>query len=218
MKKWKLKLDSVIDMPSNQQHWDGAYADSESERLGWYQSEHEVTLSLFQMCDSDKKRVIDVGAGVTTLIDSLTNLEYNIGVLDISSEALRILKTRHGDNISYIHGDLVNNLNLEEFDIWHDRAVLHFLLEPEHQKSYVENLHSCISPGGYAIIETFSTDGAQMCCGLDLQTYDEIMLRELLGDEWVMLHSLRHIHINPFGGERPYISTIFQRKSVGDSK
>jgi 2-polyprenyl-3-methyl-5-hydroxy-6-metoxy-1,4-benzoquinol methylase len=205
-------------MPSNQQHWDGAYADSDSERLGWYQSEHEVSISLFEMCGSDKKRVVDVGAGVTTLIDSLINLEHEISVLDISVEALRILKNRHGNNLSYIHGDIAGELDLDEFDIWHDRAVLHFLLDPEHQKSYVKNLHLCIPAGGYAIIETFSTDGAQMCCGLDLQTYDETMLKELLGDEWVLLHSLRHIHVNPFGANRPYVSTLFQRKPLEVSK
>ena len=137
---------------------------------------------------------------------------YDITVLDISSEALRILSNRHGKNLKYIHGDLSKTLDLGEYEIWHDRAVLHFLLNPSAREKYVSNLESCISSGGYAVIETFSTDGAKMCCGLDLHTYDEGMLVDLLGENWVLVDSIRHTHINPFGGERPYISTIFQRK------
>ena len=87
--------------------------------------------------------------------------------------------------------------------------MLHFLLEEEQKRAYVKNLESCISSGGYAIIETFATDGAQMCCGLQLCTYDESKLRSLLGEGWKLVHSLRHIHMNPFGGERPYVSAIF---------
>ena len=199
-------------MSSSQAHWDGAYADAETTKLGWYQAEHEVTISLFEMCDKKANRVIDVGAGVTTLIDALEQMNYQVSVLDVSREALRTLKSRHGNRISYLHGDLTNELQLDDYDIWHDRAVLHFLLEEEQKKAYVKNLESCISSGGYAIIETFATDGAQMCCGLQLCTYDESKLRSLLGEGWKLVHSLRHIHINPFGGERPYVSTIFQRK------
>ena len=199
-------------MSSSQAHWDGAYADAETTKLGWYQAEHEVTISLFEMCDKKTNRVIDVGAGVTTLIDALEQMNYQVSVLDVSSEALRTLKSRHGNRISYLHGDLTNELQLDDYDIWHDRAVLHFLLEEEQKKAYVKNLESCISSGGYAIIETFATDGAQMCCGLQLCTYDESKLRSLLGEGWKLAHSLRHIHMNPFGGERPYVSAIFQRK------
>ena len=199
-------------MSSSQAHWDGAYADAETTKLGWYQAEHEVTISLFEMCDKKANRVIDVGAGVTTLIDALEQMNYQVSVLDVSREALRTLKSRHGNRISYLHGDLTNELQLDDYDIWHDRAVLHFLLEEEQKKAYVKNLESCISSGGYAIIETFATDGAQMCCGLQLCTYDESKLRSLLGEGWKLAHSLRHIHMNPFGGERPYVSAIFQRK------
>jgi hypothetical protein len=80
------------------------------------------------------------------------------------------------------------------------------------RESYVSNLESCIKSGGFAVIETFSTDGAQKCCGLDLHTFDEEMLVQLLGDNWTLIDAIRHDHLNPFGGERAYISTIFQRK------
>lgn len=167
-------------------------------------------MDLISSCDGT--RIIDVGAGTTTLVDTLLENGYSLTVLDISAEALRILSKRHGNNINYVHGDITKELGLEGFEIWHDRAVLHFLLEESERKTYVANMESCIASGGYAVIETFSTDGAQMCCGLNLHTYDEDMLVELLADNWRLVESIKHTHINPFDGERPYVSTVFQRK------
>ena len=178
--------------------------------LGWYQKEHAVSMDLISSCEG--KRIIDVGAGTTTLVDTLVGNGYDVTVLDISSEALRILSNRHGNTMNYIHGNLTQVIELAEFDIWHDRAVLHFLLDETERESYVTNLESCVLSGGFAVIETFSTDGAQMCCGLNLHTYDEAMLVDLLGDNWQLVESIRHTHINPFDGERPYISTVFRRK------
>jgi len=167
-------------------------------------------MDLISSCDGN--RIIDVGAGATTLIDSLVENGYDVTVLDISSEALRILSNRHGNNLQYINGDLSKALELGQYEIWHDRAVLHFLLNQDDREQYVSNLESCIPSGGHAVIETFSTDGVKKCAGLDLHTYDEDMLVDLLGANWVLVDSIRHTHINPFGGERPYVSTIFQRK------
>jgi ubiquinone/menaquinone biosynthesis C-methylase UbiE len=190
-------------------HWNAAYSDADTTKLGWYQKEHSVSLQLISSCKGI--RLIDVGVGTTTLIDSLLEKEYEITALDISDKALEIMKQRHGDNLNYVQADLSEELDLGDFDIWHDRAVLHFLLKESERQTYLANMKSCISSGGFAVIETFSKDGAQICCGLDLYTYDENMLIELLGDDWILIESIRHTHINPFGGERPYISTIFKR-------
>ena len=169
-----------------------------------------MTTELLSLCKG--KRIIDVGAGVTTLVQSLLDREFQVTVLDISSEALQILSSRHGAGVEYKLGDLSSQLELGEYDIWHDRAVLHFLLEEEEYQSYVSNLESCIPVGGFAVIETFSLDGAEMCCGLDLRRYSKDMLVELLGENWQLLKSINHVYTNPSGGERPYISTVFQRK------
>ena len=169
-----------------------------------------MTTELLSLCKG--KRIIDVGAGVTTLVQSLLDREFQVTVLDISSEALQILSSRHGAGVEYKLGDLSSQLELGEYDIWHDRAVLHFLLEEEEYQSYVSNLESCIPIGGFAVIETFSIDGAEMCCGLNLRRYSEDMLIELLGENWQLLKSINHVYTNPSGGVRPYISTVFQRK------
>ncbi len=197
-------------MQEKAKHWDSAYSVSDLTKLGWYQKDHPISMDLISSCVG--KKIIDVGAGTSTILGNLLEKGYDVTVLDISSEALRILSNRHGKNLKYIQGDLSKALDLGDYEIWHDRAVLHFLLKQSEREKYVSNLESCISSGGYAVIETFSVGGATMCCGLDLYTYDEEMLVDLLGKNWVLVDSIRHTHINPFGGERPYVSTIFKRK------
>ncbi len=197
-------------IPSDAQHWNTAYNNADPEILGWYQKEHDVTNDLLSLCEGN--RIIDVGAGATTLVQTLVDREYEVTVLDISSEALRILSSRHGEGVDYILGDLSNRLELGKYDIWHDRAVLHFLLDENEYSSYVSNLESCITTGGFAIIETFSIDGAEMCCGLNLRRYNEEMLIDLLGDNWQLIKAINHVYTNPSGGERPYISAVFKRK------
>ena len=115
-----------------------------------------MSMDLISSCN--RKRIIDVGAGATTLIDTLVENGYDVTVLDISTEALRILSNRHGTNLQYINGDLSKELELGQFEIWHDRAVLHFLLNQEDRERYISNLESCIPSGGFAVIETFSID------------------------------------------------------------
>lgn len=196
-------------MPSDQAHWDKAYDGADLTQLGWYQASHDVSLELIGKCNG--KKIIDVGSGATTLLQDLVERNYQVTALDISKVAIENLKEKYGNKINYIEGNLTDNLKLDGFEIWHDRAVLHFLLEKHERDAYVRNLNSAIKSGGYAVIETFSTDGAQMCCGLDLQTYDEQMLIDLLSNDWESIESRRHVHINPRGGERPYVSTLFKK-------
>ena len=198
-------------MSDYQNHWEQAYQGGDDSSLGWYQQEHSVTLSLIKYIGRFQLNIIDVGAGVSTLFDDLLLGDNEVSVLDISKQALQRLQTRYGDRLNYHHGDLCSNLEIGQYDLWHDRAVLHFLLEEEQRKSYVANLNAAIRSGGHAIIETFSLQGEKRCCNLDLYTYDEKLLAELLGDEWQLVKFVNHVHINPFGGERPYVSTLFKR-------
>ena len=92
-------------MPSDLDHWNNAYSSTDATKLGWYQKEHAVSMDLISYCDG--KNLIDVGAGTTTLIDSLVDDNYDVTVLDISSEALRLLSKRHGDNIKYLKTVLI---------------------------------------------------------------------------------------------------------------
>ena len=118
-------------------------------------------------------------------------------------------KKKKYDDVSYLDGFPIYFI----LGLWAFICLfpIYWVFITSFKEAYVVNLESCISSGGYAVIETFSNDGAKVCCGLDLQTYDENMLIDLLGENWILIDSIRHTHINPFGGERPYISTIFKR-------
>ena len=203
------------------EHWNTAY-NKEDEQLGWFEANPMQTMELVNACDLQKDAtILNVGAGTTTLIDTLLEEGYtNIIANDLSDLALEKLKQRirksHNYNLTCIKDDLTNpqKINkLQNIDLWIDRAVLHFFLTQEEQKSYFSLIQKTVSNNGYVIIAVFSLEGAQKCCGLDLKRYNLEMLQNNLGTHFRLIKTFNHTFINPFGGERPYIYTLFQRQS-----
>jgi cyclopropane fatty-acyl-phospholipid synthase-like methyltransferase len=203
------------------EHWNTAY-NKEDEQLGWFEANPMQTMELVKACNLQKDAtILNVGAGTTTLIDTLLEEGYtNIIANDLSDLALEKLKQRirksHNYNLTCIKDDLTNpqKINkLQNIDLWIDRAVLHFFLTQEEQKSYFSLIQKTVSNNGYVIIAVFSLEGAQKCCGLDLKRYNLEMLQNNLGTHFRLIKTFNHTFINPFGGERPYIYTLFQRQS-----
>ena len=208
-------------IPNLKEHWNAAY-NLEDEQLGWFEAKPMQTMELVIACDFQKDAtILNVGAGTTTLIDTLLEEGYtNIIANDLSDLALNKLKQRikksHNYNLTCIKDDLTNpqKINkLQNIDLWIDRAVLHFFLTQEEQKSYFSLIQKTVSNNGYVIIAVFSLEGAQKCCGLDLKRYNLEMLQNNLGTHFRLIKTFNHTFINPFGGERPYIYTLFQRQS-----
>ena len=203
------------------EHWNTAY-NKEDEQLGWFEANPMQTMELVNACDLQKDAtILNVGAGTTTLIDTLLEEGYtNIIANDLSDLALNKLKQRikksHNYNLTCIKDDLTNpqKINkLQNIDLWIDRAVLHFFLTEAEQNAYFNLIQKTVSKNGYVIIAVFSLEGAQKCCGLDLKRYNLEMLQNNLGTHFKLIKSFNHTFINPFGGERPYIYTLFQRQS-----
>ena len=203
------------------EHWNTAY-NKEDEQLGWFEANPMQTMELVKACNLQKDAtILNAGAGTTTLIDTLLEEGYtNIIANDLSDLALDKLKQRirksHNYNLTCIKDDLTNpqKINkLQNIDLWIDRAVLHFFLTQEEQKSYFSLIQKTVSNNGYVIIAVFSLEGAQKCCGLDLKRYNLEMLQNNLGTHFRLIKTFNHTFINPFGGERPYIYTLFQRQS-----
>ena len=203
------------------EHWNTAY-NKEDEQLGWFEANPMQTMELVKACNLQKDAtILNVGAGTTTLIDTLLEEGYtNIIANDLSDLALEKLKQRirksHNYNLTCIKDDLTNPQKINKFqniDLWIDRAVLHFFLTQEEQKSYFSLIQKTVSNNGYVIIAVFSLEGAQKCCGLDLKRYNLEMLQNNLGTHFRLIKTFNHTFINPFGGERPYIYTLFQRQS-----
>jgi len=203
------------------EHWDNVYQTKEDEQLGWFEKDPGPTLKLIEKCHLNKDAtILNVGVGTTTLIDGLLDKGFtNIIANDLSKAALqkleaRILKT-YDYKLTCIADDLTNPkqlLGLKNVDLWIDRAVLHFFLTKKGQDNYFKTVKSVVSKGGYVLIAVFSLEGAEKCSGLPLQRYNTEMLHEKLGSDFKLIEAFNHIFINPSGGERPYVYTLFQRQ------
>ncbi|MGZ0015821.1 class I SAM-dependent methyltransferase [Yeosuana sp. AK3] len=202
------------------QHWDTVYQ-KEDEQLGWFEPNPEQTLALIAETNLLKDAaILNVGSGTTTLIEALLDKGFtNIMANDLSNLALQKLKDRvqksHHYHLKGLVDDLTNpkKLNkLQPIDLWIDRAVLHFFLKEGQQKAYFNLVKKIVSKKGFVIIAVFSLDGAEKCSGLPLQRYNAEMLQHKLGLDFKLIKTFDYTFINPFGGERPYVYTLFQRQ------
>ena len=204
---------------STKDHWENVYQNKEITTLGWYQSKPTPSLDLVESLDIDtESKILIVGAGATTLVDNLLELGYtNLVVNDISQKALNNIKSRVGTSeVEYVVNDLTNQTLpklINGVDLWHDRAVLHFLTEESQQNAYKENLDKIVNIGGHVLIAAFSLDSANKCSGLDVKRYSVTMLENLLGSDYLLLQSHEYTYTMPNGSVRPYIYTLFKKLS-----
>ena len=208
---------------SIKQHWDHVYQNSSVDQLGWYESTPEPSLNLIGRCNLHKDAaILNVGAGATTLVDELLELGYrNIVANDISNSALEKLQQRLGSEkstwVQWIVDDLSNPnalLSLKQVDLWHDRAVLHFLQDPREQLEYFKLLLKLVKQEGFVIIAAYHLDGAERCSGLPVFRYNAAMLQKNLGKEFIQKDAFDYSYSTPSGASRKYIYTLFQRKSI----
>ena len=204
-----------------QKHWDKAYEKSPTEKLGWFEKVPTLSLKLIADCKLESTAKIFVaGAGSSTLIDALLQLNYTRLIAnDISSEALDVLLHRISDadkkSLTCIVDDLTSPTVLKDLpniDLWYDRAVVHFFLKETEQQTYFNLIKSKVKKGGFVLLAAFSLDGAEKCCGLDVFRYDTKMFKDRLGNDFELMSTQDHTYINPFGDTRPYVYTLFQRK------
>ncbi len=200
-------------------HWNTAY-NKEDSQLGWFEENPEETMRLVQQTQLPKNaKILNVGAGTTTLIEALLDAGYtNLIANDVSELALEKLQIRvnksHNYHLNSVVDDLTNSKQLDSLkpiDLWIDRAVLHFFLKEDEQLAYFNLIKKMVSKNGFVLIAVFATNGAEKCCGLDLKRYNSDMLEEKLGPDFKLVSSFNHTFVNPFGGERPYIYTLFKR-------
>ncbi len=206
---------SEIDL---KEHWDKAYSRNPIEKLGWYETDLSPSLNLISSIGLAKNaRIINIGAGSTTLIDELLNMGFtNLIATDISAVALKDLENRTGssDYLECITDDITQSdriINIENVDLWIDRAVLHFFVGEHDKNEYFKLLKSKIRKNAYVILAEFSLNGAEHCSGLPVCRYSENLLQERLGSEFKLLKSFEYNYTMPSGDNRPYIYTLFQK-------
>ncbi len=201
-------------------HWNTAYKNSIKENLGWFEDDISETFKLIEKCDLSKSSIIfNAGAGETLLIKKLQIDGYsNIIINDISDVAIEKLKSSLDTlkGLNFITDDLTNPdklLKIEDVDLWHDRAVLHFFINLNQKKTYFNLLKRKVKSGGYVIFSQFALDGAKKCCGLDILNYDNNMFKDNLGDNFKLIDTYNYLYTHPSNGNtRKYIYSLFKRK------
>lgn len=203
---------------NDKNHWETVYTKYDHTELGWFEENPQPSLDLIELCElNSKSTILNVGAGATTLVDKLIDLEYsNILATDISENALNVLTNRisSNENVKTIIDDLTRPTLLNEMesvDLWHDRAVLHFFTEDKDQDTYFDLLKSKVNTEGFVILAMFNLEGATKCSGLPIKQYNAELLSEKLGADFKLQKAFNHTYVMPSGNSREYVYTLFKR-------
>jgi SAM-dependent methyltransferase len=186
-------------------HWEEIYTTRSAEAVSWYQPHATLSLDLIcRLAQSKSTRIVDVGGGASNLVDDL--LVYgmtDVGVLDISGAALNVARQRLGEQagrIRWMEGDITTiALDKASIDIWHDRAVFHFLTDPAGREAYVAQVRRAVRPGGHVIVAAFGPDGPLQCSGLPVVRYAPDALHAEFGGAFELLGHVKEDHLTPAG-------------------
>ncbi len=204
-------------MSDMKEHWEDVKNKKKSNHVSWYQEYPKTSIELILSTNPSKdSRIIDVGGGDSNLVNKLLDLGFkNITVLDISAKALERAKERLGkraEMVKWIECDIREFDTNDIYDIWHDRALLHFLTTEEDLKNYVGLTRKHVKEGGYLILSTFSTNGPMMCSGLDTKQFSEESMKKLFSNGFEYVKSFEEEHKTPFGVDQIFIYTVFRKK------
>lgn len=197
-------------------HWERIYSTKGEHDVSWFESLPAVSLQMLEASGLTRETcVLDVGGGDSRLVDHLAGRGMDcLAVLDVSGAALQRARTRLGEIAKvpvWIEADVTGDWTLKPMDIWHDRAVFHFLTTPEDQTTYLEHLSAVLKVGGSAIIATFAPDGPDTCSGLPVARYSPESLGERLGSGFTLVESRRHVHRTPWGTAQAFQYSRFIR-------
>jgi len=211
-----IVCDSDLAM-SRREHWDAVYRGRDVSEVSWYQPEPALSLSLIRrVAPALDASIIDVGGGASVLVDRLLDAGYrHVTVLDIAEPALALARQRLGARAAearWIAADLLTaELERAAYDVWHDRAVFHFLTRSEDRRQYGDSLRHAIRDGGHAIVSGFATDGPARCSGLEVVRYTPESLHAALGKGFELLDSTREEHRTPSGATQPFVYCLLRR-------
>lgn len=202
-----------------QAHWERIYAEKAPGAVSWYRPHLETSLALIERVAADRSAaIIDAGGGESTLVDDLLGRGYeNITVLDISSTAIAANRRRLGkvsERVRWLVADITEaELEPSAYDVWHDRAVFHFLTAARDRAAYVRKASRTLRRGGHVIVSTFGPEGPTRCSGLDVVRYDAERLHKEFGAQFCLLESSTELHRTPLGNTQQFLSCCFRLES-----
>ena len=186
-------------------HWEHIYSSKAPDAVSWFQEHAKSSLQLIRETGvAPAAAIIDVGGGASILVDDLLENGYsNLTVLDLSSAALIAAQNRldkRADLVAWMEADILKaELPASKYDVWHDRAVFHFLTQPQERRAYVQTVLRAVKPGGHVIIATFAEDGPTQCSGLSVMRYSADELHAEFGSSFVLVDHRKEVHHTPFG-------------------
>ena len=202
---------------SRKLHWEHVHSAKGPTEVSWYQGAPQQSLQMIAATSVEPDgAVIDVGGGASTLVDNLIDAGYSdVTVLDIASAALAHSRARLGDaakNVTWIEQDVLHFKPDRSYELWHDRAVFHFLTEKIQQQQYADLLQKAVVPGGHVILATFGPDGPERCSGLPVQRYSIEEMASLMETAFeLQAHDLEE-HKTPGGSVQQFLFTWWQAK------
>ena len=197
-------------------HWEKIYDEKNEDEVSWFQKETNESLKMILSAGIENPKIIDVGSGRSKLLKNLIEIGYNdLTYLDISEAALKKSKEFLGEQsykVRWISKDVLSFKTDEKFDIWHDRAVFHFLNEENLIRKYIEIVEKNISESGHLIIGTFSENGPLKCSGLDVRRYSEKVIEKLFNRSFKLIDSFYYDHVTPFNTTQNFLFSHFIKK------
>ena len=192
-------------------HWEKIYGAKAPDQVSWYRPHLETSLALIERAaPGTSASIIDVGGGESTLVDDLLARGYqNITILDISQVAIETAKQRLGPRAAQVHwlvADIAQAaLDASAYDVWHDRAVFHFLSQPEQRLAYVRQVARAVKRGGHVIVAAFGPEGPTECSGLEVVRYDAEALHDEFGGHFRLVESSLELHHTPSGATQQFL-------------
>lgn len=201
-----------------QHHWDGVYTRKGTQELTWYQPHPAISLRLIHQSGVGKDAaIIDVGGGASTLVDDLLHEGYtDLTVLDVSPAGLAASRARLAEaaaRVNWVQADITRvELPDQAFDLWHDRALFHFLTDPKDRAAYVSAMTCAVKTGGSVILAVFAESGPEQCSGLPVVRYRPQTLNTELGGAYVLVEHSTEEHHTPRGTIQPFLYCLFRKR------
>jgi len=192
-------------------HWETVYGTRAPDQVSWFRPHLETSLALIERATGERSAsIIDVGGGESTLVDDLLARGYrNVTILDVAPTAIEVTKKRLGAASSSVHWLLADitqaELPANAYDVWHDRAVFHFLTTPAQRLAYVRRAGAAVKPGGHVIVGTFGPEGPHKCSGLAVLRYDAQSLHGEFGPRFRLVESSTELHQTPSGATQQFL-------------
>jgi SAM-dependent methyltransferase len=201
-----------------QSHWEKVYTRKGEDEVSWFQENPAPSLEFIAQADATAaSSIVDIGGGASRLVDELLEKGFRaIAVLDLSETALATAKKRLGERASlvrWIVADVTTwRPEAAAYDVWHDRATFHFLINESDRAAYVQRMFEAVKPGGHAIIATFALDGPERCSGLPVARYDARTLGDTIGGAFDLVGTRRQVHTTPWASEQQFQFSLFRRR------